>query len=566
MSDHQGMYPTATMCRLLGVSSSGYHAWVKRRPSQRAQSDAALIAEIRAAHVASRGTYGAPRLHAELAAKGLRVGRKRVARLMSRAGLAGVSRRKFVTTTVKDGSRQAPDLVERNFTAEAPDRLWVADITYIPTWAGFVYLAVVLDAYSRRIVGWSMATTLATQLVLDALDMALVTRRPSDGVVHHSDQGTQYTSINELQMLRLGLNRKIDWPGSPGWKPNTDITDPESKRWEIHGQTTYLPQGYPAFRAPYSGTNSLAPAPQAKATWSNSLYLNARLWEGGELYFNPELLQGFGLSDTLVVAGFPNGEAQKSNFPYPHYNTSRLYVRQTFGFGGEQEELASGQQQLAGKADVNRLTLQAGKFSVGDVFDGNSYAKDTRRDFLNWSIWAPGAFDYAADKLGLTYGMTAELNQKNWALRGGYFLMGAVSNSNNFDTQVFRRGQYVAELETRYTLFSRPGKLRTIGWVSSANSGSYRDTLNDPALNMDIALTRTGRPKYGYVFNVEQSVTDDIGLFGRWSWNNGKTEIMSFTDIDASLSLGTSIKGTSYEVERYSPNASLHAGWEWGAR
>ncbi len=174
----------------------------------------------------------------------------------------------------------------------------------------------------------------------------------------------------------------------------------------------------------------------------------------------------------------------------------------------------------------------------------------------NWSIWAPGAFDYAADRLGLTYGMTAELNQKNWALRGGYFLMGAVSNSNNFDTQVFRRGQYVAELETRYSLFSRPGKLRTIGWLSSANSGSYRETLDNPALNMDIALTRTGRLKYGYVFNVEQSVTDDIGLFGRWSWNNGKTEIMSFTDIDASLSLGTSDQGHRHGEGRMTPSAS----------
>jgi len=182
------------MCRLLGVSSSGYHAWKKRRPSQRSETDAALIAEIQVAHAASRGTYGAPRIHAELAAKGTYIGRKRVARLMTQAGLAGVSRRRFVTTTVKDGGRQAPDLVERNFTAEAPDRLWVADITYIPTWAGFLYLAVVLDAYSRRIVGWSMATTLATPLVLDALDMALLTRRPID-VIHHSDQGSQYTSI-----------------------------------------------------------------------------------------------------------------------------------------------------------------------------------------------------------------------------------------------------------------------------------------------------------------------------------------------------------------------------------
>ena len=194
MSENQAAYPIATMCRLLGVSSSGYHAWVKRRPSRREETDGALMAEIRAAHAASRGTYGVPRIHAELAAKGTRIGRKRVARLMTRAGLAGVSRRKFVVTTVKGDRRQAPDLVERNFTAAAPDRLWVADITYVPTWAGFLYLAVVLDAYSRRIVGWSMATTLATQLVLDALDMALMTRRPRD-VIHHSDQGSQYTSL-----------------------------------------------------------------------------------------------------------------------------------------------------------------------------------------------------------------------------------------------------------------------------------------------------------------------------------------------------------------------------------
>lgn len=194
MSDHQVNYPIATMCRVLGVSSSGYYAWRQRQSSRRAEMDTALAAEIRAAHAASHGIYGAPRVHAELAAKGVRVGRKRVARLMSRAGLTGVSRRRFVTTTVRGDGRQAPDLVERNFAAEAPDRLWVADITYIPTWTGFVYLAVVLDAFSRRIVGWSMATTLATQLVLDALNMALLTRRPQS-VIHHSDQGSQYTSI-----------------------------------------------------------------------------------------------------------------------------------------------------------------------------------------------------------------------------------------------------------------------------------------------------------------------------------------------------------------------------------
>jgi high affinity Mn2+ porin len=357
---------------------------------------------------------------------------------------------------------------------------------------------------------------------------------------------TQYTSSLDFQSLRVGINRKIDWPGSSGSSPNAPLTEPESDRWEIHGQTTYLPQGYPAFRAPYSGPNSLTPAPQIQATWSNSLYLNVRLWEGGEVYYNPELLQGFGLNDTVGAGGFPSGEAQKSNFAFPHYNTSRLFLRQTFGFGGEQEELASGSLQLANKVDVSRFTLQAGKFSVTDVFDGNSYARDPRKDFMNWSLWSSGAFDYAADKLGLGYGVTAELNQKQWALRSGYFLMDAVSNSNNFDTKVFERGGYVVELETRYSLFSQPGKLRTIAWLNSANSGSYRETLNNPALNLDIAQTRTGRIKYGYVINLEQTLSEDIGLFSRWSWNDGKNEIMAFTDIDASFALGTSIKGAKW--------------------
>jgi putative transposase len=195
VSGNRAIHPVATLCRVLGVSSSGYYAWSKRRLSRRAKNDAALVERIGAIHATSKGTYGAPRIHAELKANGIHIGKKRVARLMRQAGVAGVSRRRFVTTTVRDGAaRQAPDLVERDFTAERPNMLWVADITYIPTWAGFLYLAVALDAFSRRIVGWAMATTLHTQLVLDALNMALATRRPKD-VIHHSDQGSQYTSI-----------------------------------------------------------------------------------------------------------------------------------------------------------------------------------------------------------------------------------------------------------------------------------------------------------------------------------------------------------------------------------
>ena len=357
--------------------------------------------------------------------------------------------------------------------------------------------------------------------------------------------GTRLASTLDFGSLRVGLNRKIDWPDS-GRKLRTALSDPESDRWEIHGQSTYLAQGYPAFRALYTGPNSLTPSPQAQATWSNSLFLNVRLWQGGELYYNPELLQGFGLSDTVGAGGFPSGEAQKSNFPYPHYNTSRLFLRQTFGFGGEQEELASGPSQLPGKVDVSRLTIQLGKFAVPDIFDGNAYAKDARKDFMNWAMWAPGAFDYSADKVGLSYGATAEFNQKQWALRSGYFLIQSVANSSSFDTRVPERGTYVLELETRYSLFSQPGKIRTIGWMNSAYSGSYRETLDNPALNLDLSQTRTGRIKYGYLVNLEQALNDEIGLFGRWSWNDGKTEIMAFTDIDASLSLGASIKGTRW--------------------
>jgi putative transposase len=199
MSEHQADHTITTMCRLLKLSTSGYYAWLEREPSARATSDAALLGRIRSIHEKSRGTYGKPRVHAELKAElkaeGTRVGCRRVGRLMRQAGLQGVSRRKGCWTTRRDrDARPAPDLVERKFVADAPDRLWVADMTYIPTWAGFLYLAVVLDAFSRRIVGWAMANHLRTELVLEALNMAVGQRRPND-VIHHSDQGCQYTSI-----------------------------------------------------------------------------------------------------------------------------------------------------------------------------------------------------------------------------------------------------------------------------------------------------------------------------------------------------------------------------------
>jgi putative transposase len=208
MSANQAVFPIATMARVLGVSETGYHAWRHRSPSTHALADAALLKRVRTVHASSRETYGAPRVHAELRAGGERHGRKRIARLMREAGLVGTSRRRNgpITTRRDKEARPAPDLVDRRFSAPGPNRLWVADITFIPTAAGFLYLAVVLDAWSRKIVGWSMANHLRAELVLDALEMAVGQRRPRD-VIHHSDQGTQAIHVVGVRQALQGSRR-----------------------------------------------------------------------------------------------------------------------------------------------------------------------------------------------------------------------------------------------------------------------------------------------------------------------------------------------------------------------
>ena len=197
MSAHQAVFPVAVMARVLGVSEAGFHARRRRPASAHAVADAALLKRIRTIHAGSRQTYGAPRVHAELRAGGEKHGRKRIARLMRVAGLIGASRRRgtIVTTRRDKEARPAPDLVDRDFTAFRPNQLWVADITFVPTASGFLYLAVVLDAWSRKIVGWSMANHLRTELVLDALEMAIGQRRP-DGVIHHSNPATRAANLS----------------------------------------------------------------------------------------------------------------------------------------------------------------------------------------------------------------------------------------------------------------------------------------------------------------------------------------------------------------------------------
>jgi high affinity Mn2+ porin len=362
--------------------------------------------------------------------------------------------------------------------------------------------------------------------------------------------GVRSESTFDTHTLRLGLNWHLGrteadaLPFEGRGQPLIDSTN-----WNVHGQYTLIGQGYPSFHSPYEGPKSLAGSKQFQDTQSATAYVGLRLWQGAEFYINPELMQGFGLSGVSGIAGFTNGEAQKSNFPSPRMNVARVFLRQTFGLGGEQETINDGPNQLAGKQDISRITVTAGKFAVTDAFDGNVYANDPRTTFLNWNIYGGGSYDWTMDKLSWTWGAFVDFNQKDWAFRTGYFLLPATSNNNNFDTRIPDRGQYTAELELRYQLFSQPGKLRFFGWLNHGTMGGYSDALalSLTSLNYpDITLTRRTRTNYGLVANLEQSITADLGVFSRATWSPGLTEILGWTDCSESLSFGSVLTGTAW--------------------
>lgn len=351
-----------------------------------------------------------------------------------------------------------------------------------------------------------------------------------------------------VHLFKLGLNYQF---GDTPWMPaaNGKAKLPESDDWNVHAQTTVLPQGYGPIHSPYAGPFSLPGSGQLQETWTTTAFLGARLWDGGEFYFNPELAQGFGINGTLGIAGFPNGEAQKAGAPFPKIRAQRYYLKQTFGLGGEQEDVADAPNQLAGKRDIDRVTLIVGRFAVGDFFDGNSYAKDPRADFMNWAMWASAAYDFPADLPGYTRGAVVELNRKDWAIRAGLFEVPAAPNS---DVLTFKTGGTVVEFEERHAIFEQPGKLRVGVFANSGNTANYREVLDlaaaSPALDInDIATaTQRNRLKYGFYVNLEQQIVKDVGLFARASWNDGQNQILSFTDVDRGLSGGLSIKGSRW--------------------
>jgi len=350
-----------------------------------------------------------------------------------------------------------------------------------------------------------------------------------------------------IHLAKVGLNYHFgDMPWSPAVNPIKPLL-PEADNWNVHVQTTVLPQGYWSIRSPYTGPYSLPPGGQLAATWTSTAFLGVKLWDGGEFYFNPELAQGFGINGALGLGGFSNGEAQKAGAPYPRIRPERYYIKQTFGLGGEQEDVADGPNQLPGKRDIDRVTLIVGRFAVGDFFDNNSYAHDPRADFMNWAMWESAAYDFPANLPGYTRGAIVELNRKDWAVRGAIL---EVPSQPNSDILQFKSGGAVVEFEERHTIFDQPGKLRLGAFGNQGVTGNYRQALAiealDPAQDINDVMRsiRHVNPKYGFYANLEQQLIQDVGLFARASWNDGSNEILSFTDVDRSVSGGLSIKGS----------------------
>lgn len=326
------------------------------------------------------------------------------------------------------------------------------------------------------------------------------------------------------------------------------VSGNDSEQWSLHGQVTVTDQYHPAFTSPYRGRNSLDPGSRGDETVDVTLFAGVRLWQGGEAYANPEIDQGFGLSDTVGAAAFPSGEAYKIGDASPYVKLPRLFFRQTFDLGGNEQPIAPDANQLGGARTADNLILTAGKISVVDIFDTNTYAHDPRGDFLNWAVIDAGAFDYAADSWAYTYGGAGEWTQSWWTLRAGIFDLSKIPNMPHLETN-FRQFEVVAEAEERHTWFGRDGKLKLLGFLNRGRMGNYNDALKLAVLTGGLpntALVRKFASRPGGELNFEQQLTDDLGLFARASMNDGSKEAYEFTDMNRSLSAGLSLKGVDW--------------------
>jgi high affinity Mn2+ porin len=315
----------------------------------------------------------------------------------------------------------------------------------------------------------------------------------------------------------------------------------------VHAQGTFTLQGTPGFASPYEGANSLTPH-QRKETIDATLYLGVTPWKGAEIWINPEVDQGFGLSNTLGAAGFPSAEAYKVGKKSPYTRIQRLFVRQTINLGGDASKTDSAANQFALSQTADRLVLTIGKFGVGDVFDTNKYAHDPRGDFLNWTIVDVGSFDYAADAWGYSSGMTAEYYTGAWTARIGLFNLSKIPNGETLE-RGFNQFQVDGEIEHRHKIGGHDGAIRVTAFFNRGRFGRFDDALALAASTGDLpdtALVRSRRSRIGASVNVEQALTDTIGLFVRAGTNDGAIEPYDFTDVDRTVSAGLSIKGAGW--------------------
>lgn len=315
----------------------------------------------------------------------------------------------------------------------------------------------------------------------------------------------------------------------------------------VHGQFTYTEQATSDFNAPYAGPNSLTPNKGAE-TVDVSLFLGARIWTDAEIWLNPEIDQGFGLDNTLGVAGFPSAEAYKVGDNQPYFRLPRLFIRQTLNLDEQRESVEPAQIQLGGSRSANRLVLTVGKFSVGDVFDNNQYAHDPRNDFLNWAVVDAGSYDYAADAWAYTVGAALEWYRGAWALRFGLFDLSNVPNSPDLEPG-FHEFQYDAEVERSLEIRDQPGKVRITAFDSRGRMGLLNDAVALAASTgepVDIALVRRYRNRLGASLDIEQQLVADLGVFARAGKAAGNVEAYEFTDIDRTLSGGMSLTGSRW--------------------
>jgi high affinity Mn2+ porin len=354
--------------------------------------------------------------------------------------------------------------------------------------------------------------------------------------------GQRFDSNLSTQEVRIGLNYQL---GTNGSNAGTGSLAPlGGDNWSMHGQTTYTSQYAPPFHAPYHGTNSLD-SNAGRETWDATLYAGLKLWQGAELWVNPEIDQGFGLSNTLGIAGFTSGEAYKVGFDDPYMRVPRFFIRQTIDLGGATEKVEGDDiNTFAGKQSADRLVVTVGRYSVSDLFDTVKYAHDPRADFLNWTLVDAGTFDYAADAWGYTYGATAEWYQGPWALRGGLFDLSIVPNSIELDR--FHEFQIVYELEHRHEIAGQPGSIMFDGFVTRGRMGRFDDAIvlaEETGGTPNTALVRHYASRIGFNVNFEQQVVPNVGAFGRFGWADGNYEPYEFTDVDRTASLGTQLAG-----------------------